>query len=109
MPGVWVEVLRVRAPKIERLMSNTKQREETVGGSLFTPGRENLVWRILALVFFGQTMEVLELSPFPSLEVHFQWFLTQNECSPLVGSIGHVLDCFGSHLSSLSNGGPLPN
>uniref|UniRef100_A0A9I9E3Y1 Uncharacterized protein n=1 Tax=Cucumis melo TaxID=3656 RepID=A0A9I9E3Y1_CUCME len=36
MPGVWVEVLRVRALKIERLMTNTKQREETVGGLLFT-------------------------------------------------------------------------
>uniref|UniRef100_A0A9I9E406 Uncharacterized protein n=1 Tax=Cucumis melo TaxID=3656 RepID=A0A9I9E406_CUCME len=36
MPGVWVEVLEVRAPMIKRLMTNTKQRQETVGGPLFT-------------------------------------------------------------------------
>uniref|UniRef100_A0A9I9E3V0 Uncharacterized protein n=1 Tax=Cucumis melo TaxID=3656 RepID=A0A9I9E3V0_CUCME len=29
MPGLWVEVLGARAPKIERLMTNTEQREET--------------------------------------------------------------------------------
>uniref|UniRef100_A0A9I9EGH9 Uncharacterized protein n=1 Tax=Cucumis melo TaxID=3656 RepID=A0A9I9EGH9_CUCME len=29
MPGVWVEVLGARDPKIERLMTNTEQREET--------------------------------------------------------------------------------
>uniref|UniRef100_A0A9I9E319 Uncharacterized protein n=1 Tax=Cucumis melo TaxID=3656 RepID=A0A9I9E319_CUCME len=34
-------VLGARDPKIERLMTNTEQREETVGGPLFTPGREN--------------------------------------------------------------------
>uniref|UniRef100_A0A9I9E2Y9 Uncharacterized protein n=1 Tax=Cucumis melo TaxID=3656 RepID=A0A9I9E2Y9_CUCME len=33
----------------------------------------------------------------------FQWFLTPDECSPLVGSIGHLLDRFESHHSSPSN------
>uniref|UniRef100_A0A9I9CKM5 Uncharacterized protein n=1 Tax=Cucumis melo TaxID=3656 RepID=A0A9I9CKM5_CUCME len=51
----------------------------------------------------GRAPEVLELSPFPSLQVHFRWFLTPDEHSPLVGSIGHLLDRFGSHHSSPSN------
>ena len=99
----WIEVLEVRAPKIDRLMANTKQREETVGGQLFTPRRENCIQGILIHVFLGRALEVLELSPFPSLQVHFQWFLTPDERSTLDGSIGHLLDRFGSHLISPSN------
>uniref|UniRef100_A0A9I9E3E2 Uncharacterized protein n=1 Tax=Cucumis melo TaxID=3656 RepID=A0A9I9E3E2_CUCME len=34
-------ILRARAPKIERLMTNTEQREKTVEGPIFTPGQEN--------------------------------------------------------------------
>uniref|UniRef100_A0A9I9E3T6 Uncharacterized protein n=1 Tax=Cucumis melo TaxID=3656 RepID=A0A9I9E3T6_CUCME len=52
---------------------------------------------ILARVFLGRALEVLELSPFPSLQVHFQWFLTPDKRAPLVGSIGHLLDRFRSH------------
>ncbi|KAA0062674.1 uncharacterized protein E6C27_scaffold79G001940 [Cucumis melo var. makuwa] len=95
MPGVWVQVLGARAPKIERLITNTEQSEETVRGLLFTPGRENWVRGILAPVFLGRAPKVLELSPFPSLQVHFQWFLTPDERSLLVGSIGHLLIVLG--------------
>uniref|UniRef100_A0A9I9EM20 Uncharacterized protein n=1 Tax=Cucumis melo TaxID=3656 RepID=A0A9I9EM20_CUCME len=51
----------------------------------------------------GRTLKVLELNPFLSVHVHFQWFLTPDERSPLIESIGHLLDRFGSHLSSPSN------
>ncbi|KAA0062407.1 uncharacterized protein E5676_scaffold313G001830 [Cucumis melo var. makuwa] len=65
---------------------------------------QGLVTRgILARIFLGRTLKVLELSPFPSLQVHFQWFLTPDERSPFVESISHLLDRYGSHHSSPSN------
>ena len=42
---------------------------------------------ILVRIFLGRILEVLKLNLFSSLLVHFQWFLTLDEHSPLVGSI----------------------
>uniref|UniRef100_A0A9I9EIR8 Uncharacterized protein n=1 Tax=Cucumis melo TaxID=3656 RepID=A0A9I9EIR8_CUCME len=42
MSGVWVEVLGTRAPKIVRLMTNTAQRVEIVGGPLFPQDEKNV-------------------------------------------------------------------
>uniref|UniRef100_A0A9I9EEC3 Uncharacterized protein n=1 Tax=Cucumis melo TaxID=3656 RepID=A0A9I9EEC3_CUCME len=67
------------------------------------PKTRKLSLGILARVFLGRAPEVLELIPFPSLQVHFQWFLTPDERLPLIGSIGHLLDRFGSHHNSPSN------
>ena len=47
-------------------------------GHLFDEG-------ILVCIFFGRTPEVLKLRPFHSLEVHFNWLLTPDDHSPLVG------------------------
>ncbi|KAA0035525.1 transposase [Cucumis melo var. makuwa] len=56
-----------------------------------------------SITSLGRTLKVLELNPFLSVHVHFQWFLTPDERSPLIESIGHLLDRFGLHLSSPSN------
>ncbi|TYK21038.1 uncharacterized protein E5676_scaffold778G00420 [Cucumis melo var. makuwa] len=66
LPDLYIGKIRVFATRWKSI------------GHLFDEG-------ILVCIFFGQTPEVLKLSSFHSLEVHFNLLLTPNDHSPLVG------------------------
>ena len=64
---------------------------------------------ILIHIFLGRTLEVLELSLFPLLEVHFQWFLTLDKRLPLIGRVLAILSIVSGCTLVLPSTSSLPN